>query len=254
MPEKVALTWVETDAGRVWRSTCGRYAIVALTLPENPPKVEYLARRIDPSMAAAYPERNTLGFLLESSPWCWNDENSVRSAQAVCERDAYSLAHRRPFPEDYPAIAMERFGQGWDEALLIVCEDGELVARHMHMALRTHEEGFVPQLSRTEINLTALGLVPGEGVELQMRTDHDTDRCGTCGVKVGQPHNDTCSFARCLVTRGQRLMCTYFGGSPTAGVMTVATGGSQQEFEDYFKTPTGHDCGQDIYLGEDRDV
>lgn len=251
MPEKVSLTWVETDAGQIWRSTCGRYVIMAITLPENPPKVEYLARRIDPAMAAAYPERNTLGFLLESSPWCWNEENNVHSAQAICERDAYTLANARPFPEDYPAIAMERFGQGLREALVIVWDSGELVARHMHMGLRTHEEGFVPQQSSTEINLTALGLVPGEGVELTTTTERDTDRCNGCRVRVGEYHRDRCSVARCLVTGRQRLMCAYFGDSPVAGIHAVTTGGSQQEFEDYFKTPTGHDCGQDIYTGKD---
>ncbi|HEY3478421.1 MAG TPA: hypothetical protein VGL02_05910 [Streptomyces sp.] len=252
MPEKVSLTWVETDTGHVWRSTCGRYAIVAHTLPENPPKTEYQARRIDPAMAAAYPEENTLGFLLQTSPWCWNSENSVHSAEANCERDAYALANERPFPENFPAIAMERRGAGGREALVVVRENGDLVARLMHMALHTHEEGFVPESSLTEINLTELGLVPGENAELATRTDHDTDRCGNCGVKVGRAHDARCSFARCEVTGGQRLMCTYFGGSPTAGAMTVATGGSQQEFEDYFKTPTGHDCGHDVYRGSAR--
>lgn len=249
MPEKVTLTWVETDAGQVWRSTCGRYAIVAHTLPETPPKVEYQARRIDQAMAAAYPERGTLGHTLETSPWCWNNENSVHSAQAVCERDAYTLANHAPFPKDYPAIDLERFGPGYSEALVLVQEDGELIVRRMYMGLHTHEEGFVPESSNTAINLTALGLAPREGVELAATTDHGPDPCGNCGVKVGQPHDESCSFAKCKVTGGQRLLCSTFGGSPIAGIFTVATGGSQQEFEDYFKTPTDHDCGQDIYLG-----
>ena len=34
------LTWLETDPG-VWRSTDGRYAIVAHDLPENPTRTVY---------------------------------------------------------------------------------------------------------------------------------------------------------------------------------------------------------------------
>jgi hypothetical protein len=244
-----ALTWRETIPGQVWRSTCGRYAIVAHTLPENPPHVEYVARKIDPSMARAYPKRHTLGFFLGTSPWCWNRENEVHSAQAQCEQDAYCSAQDRQFPADFPAVALERFGAGYREALVIAWEDGDLVARVMHMGLRTHKEGFVPQKSNTVINLTGLGLVPRDGVQLDTVTEHDVDRCGNCGVKFGQAHDDGCSFAKCLVTGQQRLLCSTFGGSPTAGIIALATGGSQQEFDDYFKTPTGHDCGRDVYLG-----
>lgn len=243
------LTWLETDPDQVWRSTCGRYAIVAHTLPENPPRRQFQARRIDDAMAAAYPERGDLGYLIEESPWCWNRENSVHSAQAVCERHAYAASQDRQFPEDFPAVALERFGPGYGEALAIVQEeDGRVVARLLHMALETREEGFVPRPFQ-EIDLTALGLVPGEGVQLATTTDHGPGPCGNCGVKVGQPHLRSCSFAKCQVTGQQRLLCTYFGGSPVAGMEAVATR-SQEEFERYFKTPPGHDCGQDIWRGK----
>ena len=73
------LTWMETDPGRVWRSTDGRYAIVAQVLPENPPRTVYQARKIDQETARAYPTRGDLGYLLEETPWCWCAENSVHS-------------------------------------------------------------------------------------------------------------------------------------------------------------------------------
>lgn len=242
------LTWVEVDRDLVWRSTCGRYAIVAHTLPENPPRIQYQARRIDDAMAAAYPKRGDLGYLIEASPWCWNTENWVHSAQAVCERHAYAASQDRQFPEDFPAIALERFGHGYSQALAIVQEeDGRVVARLLHMELETREEGFVPRPFQ-EIDLTALGLVPREGVQLVTTTDHGPRPCGNCGAKVGRPHDRTCSFAKCLVTGQQRLLCSYFGGSPTAGVEAVISG-AQGEFEHYFKTETGHDCGQDIWAG-----
>jgi hypothetical protein len=64
-------------------------------------------------------------------------------------------------------------------------------------------------------------------------------------------HTARCSHARCLVTGQQRLLCVYFGGSPVAGLTALNTGRRQDmdEFEAFFKTPTGHDCGQDIWRG-----
>jgi len=58
-----------------------------------------------------------------------------------------------------------------------------------------------------------------------------------------------CEIALCQVTGQQRLLCHYFGGSPAAGVEALTTG-KQDEFEAYFKTPTGHDCGQDLWQGQ----
>ena len=47
--------------------------------------------------------RGTLGYLLEESPWGWNTENSVHSAEAACELDAFRSAHPTSVPEDQPA-------------------------------------------------------------------------------------------------------------------------------------------------------
>jgi hypothetical protein len=244
------LTWLETDPG-VWRSTDGRYAIVAHDLPENPPRTVYQARKIDPAMAQAYPARATLGNLLEETPWCWCAENSVHSAEAIVERDAFASGHSTSVPEDYPAVALIRFwwpiSQGTNRgALVVVRKGGRFVAQIVGMS-RHDDSGFVPE-PYTEINLTELGLIPGPGADLATTTDHGPEPCHNCGARVGQSHGQMCSIARCLVTGQQRLLCTYFGGSPAAGIEALTTG-RQDEFEEYFKTPAGHDCGQDLWQG-----
>jgi hypothetical protein len=154
------LTWIETDPGQIWRSLDGRYAIMAVTLPENPPHVEYHVRKVDPNMAAAYPTRGTLGVLLESTPWLWNDENSVHSAQAIAERDAWSDAHwrSRNVTEDYPAEAVKPFywpiSNGCIKGGLVVERvDGRLVARVVGMG--RHDDEYEPG-TYAEIDLTEL--------------------------------------------------------------------------------------------------
>jgi hypothetical protein len=246
------MTWDETVRGRVWRTRDGRYAIVAQALPENPPRTVYQARKIDESMARAYPLRRDLGYLLEESPWCRIEDNSVHSAEAVIERDAFSSAHQTSVPEDHPAVVLSRFwwpvSNGTDRgALAVTLKDGDLVAQVLGMS-RRDDTGFEPG-TYTEINLTELGLVPRPGTALRVTTDHGPEPCPNCGAKVGDPHREMCSIARCQVTEGQRLICTYFGGSPAAGVEALTTG-RQDEFEEYFKTPAGHDCGQDTWTGK----
>jgi hypothetical protein len=247
------MQWIETEPGQVWRSADGRYAIVAHTLPENPPRTQYQARKIDPAMAAAHPHRGTLGYLLDESPWCWKTENSVHSAEAVVDRDVFKSAHNTSVPEDHPAVALSRFfwpiSQGTSRAALaVVWKDGSLVAQVLGM-VRRDDSGFVPA-PYTEIDLTDLGLVAHDASDLETVTDHGPPPCGNCGVKVGQPHDETCSRAKCLVTGEQRLLCTYFGESPVAGIETLATGGSQEEFETYFKADLQHDCGQDVHTAK----
>lgn len=247
-----AVEWVETDRGQIWRSVDGRYAIVAHTLTENPPRTVYQARKIDESMARADPLRGYLGNLLGESPWRWNSENSVHSAQAVVERDAFCSAHNTSVPEDHPAVALSPFwwpiSSGTSRAALaVVWKDGQLVAQVLGM-VRHDDSGFVPG-EWTEINLTALGLAPREDVELATTTEHPAP-CSNCGATVGQRHTAECSFAKCQVTGQQRLLCTSLGGSPVAGFEAVATNSSQGEFDQYFKTPTGHECGDDIWTGD----
>lgn len=246
------MNWLATEPG-IWRSADGRYAIVAQALPENPPRTVYQARKVDEAMARAYPERGDLGYLLEESPWCWNEDNSVHSAEAVIERDAFTSAHDTSVPEDHPAAALSRFwwpiSKGTSRgALAVTVRDGEVVAQVLGMA-RHDDSGFEPE-PWTEISLTGLGLVPAPGAAISVTTDHGPEPCPNCGAKVGDPHDAMCSIARCEVTGGQRLMCTYFGGSPLAGMEALSTG-RQAEFEDYFKTPAGHDCGQDAWQGDD---
>lgn len=244
------LTWIETEPGKLWRSLDGQYAIMAVTLPESPPTTEYHVRKIDPMVASAYPTRGTLGVLLESSPWLWSRENSVHSAEAIANRDAFSSAHDRSIPADHPAVALVPFwwpiSNGTSRgALAVSWKDGQLVAQVLGMT-RDGDEGFVPA-EWTDINLTELGLVPAPGTELATRTDHPRP-CRNCGAKVGQEHKERCEVARCLVTGQQRLLCIDFGGSPIAGAEAVYTN-SQDEFEEFFKTPTGHDCGRDVWRG-----
>lgn len=244
----INIEWAETNPGRVWRSIDGRYAIIANTLPENPPITVYQARKIDLSMASAHPERGTLGYLLGESPWCWNTENSVHSAEAVIERDAFRSAHDDDVPADHSAVSLERFfwpiSDGTSRAALaIVAKDDQIVAQVIGMV--RDGDGYTPQ-PWVEINLTDLGIQVN--VEVWNRSDHGPETCG-CGAKAGAPHAERCERAVCLVTGEQRLLCEYFGGSPVAGVEAVVTN-SQSEFEAYFKTPTGHDCGQDVWRGE----
>jgi hypothetical protein len=130
----------------------------------------------------------------------------------------------------------------------VVSRDGRLVAQVLGM-VRHDDSGFVAE-PWTEIDLTELGLRAADGAELATTTDHGPEACHNCGAKPGRPHERLCSTARCLITGQQRLLCTYFGDSPAAGVEAVLTN-SQAEFEEFFKTPTGHDCGQDLHRGEE---
>jgi hypothetical protein len=248
---KRTMTWVEMERG-VWRSTNGLYAIVRQVLPERPPRTVWQARKIDQSMARAHPRRGDLGILLEESPWGWCAENNVGSAEAAIERDAFASAHETSVPEDHPAIAMSRFfwpvSNGTRRGALVVMRNGdEFVAQVVGMA-RHDDSGFVPE-AWTEISLTGLGLIPRPGATLAVTADHGPEPCHMCGAKVGQPHGPMCSLARCLVTGQQRLLCTYFGGSPVAGTEALTTG-TMDEFREFFKTPTGHDCGQDLWQAE----
>ena len=248
------LTWRADDSGgNVWRSTDGRYAIVTHTLPETPSRTVYQARKIDQAMAAAYPGRSDLGYLLEETLYRWDADNCVDSAQAVCERDAFAATCQTSIPEDHPAIALARFwwpiSNGTTRAALTVNRvNGDLVAQVIGMH-RHDDTGMVPE-PYTEINLTALGLAPQPGTELHVTTDHGPEPCN-CGARIGEPHQDMCERARCEVTGQQRLLCTYFGGSPAAGMEALTSGrqGAQEEFETYFKAPAGHDCGQDTWQG-----
>lgn len=246
------LTWVETERGRVWRSACARYVIVAHTLGERPPRTMYQARRVDEMTAQAYPTRGDMGFLLEECCWCWNTENSLYSAEAVCERDRWALEHPGAFnvPDNHPAVALSTFwwpsGRSGDRgALAVVWKDDRLVVQLIGMG--RHDEETRPG-EYTEIDLTELGVVADRSA-LPMTTDHGPGPCTGCGAKVGKPHDELCSHARCLATGQQRLLCTYFGGSPVAGIEAVRTS-AQEEFDRYFKTPTGHDCGHDLWKGE----
>jgi hypothetical protein len=160
------LTWTKTHPG-VWRSTDGRYAIVAQTLPESPPRVVYQVRKVDPQMARAYPRSNTLGYLLEETDSCWNTDDNVFSAQAACERDAWCDAHAdtRHVPHGYPAVALRHFYWPIERdgttraALTLAWKDDARVAQVVGM-VRRDDSGFVPA-TFAEINLTELGLVAG---------------------------------------------------------------------------------------------
>jgi hypothetical protein len=242
------IDWMATEPGGVWRSVDGQYAIVAHDLPETPPRTMFQARRIDQAMARAYPTQGNLGFLLAESPWCWNSDNSVHSAEAECQRDAYDLGQSRRVPRDYPSIVFREVNNVTAGALVVTRDGaGSLVAQVIGMRLIDRDTGYQPAVWQ-EIDLTALGLTPRADVDLPVTADHGPPPCGNCGVEAGQPHDEHCERARCLVTGRQRLLCSFFGGSPVAGVEAVATG-TQGEFERYFKTPTGHNCGQDVWTG-----
>jgi hypothetical protein len=248
---KSTMTWVEMEPG-VWRSTNGLYAIVRQVLPERPPRTVWQARKIDQLMARAHPDCGDLGCLLKESPWGWCYQNDVGSAEAAIEYDAFASAHDTSVPGDHPAIAMSRFwwpvSNGLSRGALVVTRNGDdLVAQVVGMSCHD-DTGFVPD-AYTEISLTGLGLVSRPGATGTVTTDHGPAPCHMCSAKIGQPHGPMCSLALCLVTGRQRLLCIYFGGSPVAGMEAVATG-REAEFNEFFKTRAGHDCGQDPWPGE----
>jgi hypothetical protein len=59
------------------------------------------------------------------------------------------------------------------------------------------------------------------------------DSCPDCGAETGQPHDDGCDVARCLVTGRQRLMCDgLHADEPVPGCYVPL------------------DCGQDAWTGQ----
>lgn len=163
------LTW-RHDGGDVWRSGCGRFAIARVRLPEYPERYPgssevYLVRRIDPHMAAVYPQ--SLGYHLDQA---------LNLAAAMTEADRWAWVDdqgtQRHVPEDYPALAVASFywpithtgRQGVSRAALVVDRaGGRLVARVIGMT-RGNDDAYRPG-TWAEVDLTALvtdaGSVPG---------------------------------------------------------------------------------------------
>lgn len=160
---KKTLVWVEIEQGKTWRSIDGRYAIVAVTLPETPPHTEYLVRKIDPAMAAAYPSRQTLGYHIDI-------ELDINAAKATAERDAWADAHwdTRSVPEDLPSVALERFfwpiSNGTNRAgLAVVKENGRLYARVVGMCREGEDDPHFVVGTFAEIDLDDAVLHLSEG-------------------------------------------------------------------------------------------
>lgn len=149
------LLWFELKPG-VWRSLDGRYAIIATVLPEDrpDPTTVYTLRKVSPESAAAYP--GGLGYFV-------SERYRLEEAKAEAGRDAYCEAHagEMSVPEDFPALALERFfwpiSGGVTKAALVVVRDGDrTVARVVGMARQ--EDPFVP-VTYAEVDLSS---VPGE--------------------------------------------------------------------------------------------
>lgn len=253
------LTWQEFAARKLWRTPDGQYLIMALTLPETQSgrsSAVYQVRWVDPVTRAAYPDRLNWGILIRECFWLWNTEDRVNSAEAEANRHAWFLANAEGFsvPEDTPAAALAHFywpiSKGTTRgALAIVWKDGQLVAQVLGMS--RHDDETTRIGTYVEIDLTAIGVRADER-DTPTLTEH-LPQCAGCGAKAGSPHGEYCDQARCLVTGDQRSKCRIFGDASTAGMLTVATGGSQKEFETYFRNDAGHDCGhdcgQEIYRG-----
>lgn len=244
------IEWLEIETEKLWRSTDGAYAILAVTIPENPPRAKYQLRRIDEAMARAYADRGYLGYLLAECDTLWRDQNSIDSAQAVAERHAFRRRHNDSIPADLPAVTLRQFywpiSDGTSRAALTVAwENGKLCAQVVGMT-RDNDAGYTPAAYVT-IDLTALGLRPADGVDLTNCTDHGKP-CPNCCVAVGEQHDEGCDRARCEVTGQQRMLCKIFGDSTFSGLEALATG-QQDEFETFFKAPVSHDCGHDVWTG-----
>lgn len=65
--------------------------------------------------------------------------------------------------------------------------------------------------------------------------------CQDCGTGPGEPHEDNCDTARCMVTGMQRIQCGM--GIP------LFVGEALYDWEDHDPHP-GEDCGQDIWSGQ----
>ncbi len=250
------MDWVEIFPGRIWYTPADNYVIIAVELPEREPtgrqRTVYQARWVSDLDRRAFPGRFNCGILLDESPWCRNTDDRVHSAEAICDRHAWALARPGAFnvPDNTPAAALSHFwwptnSEGHRGALAIVWQEGRLVAQVLGMSRK--DDTTTEAAEFAQIDLTALG-VRADPRDVPTLTEH-LPQCGGCGAKSGSPHGQFCDHARCLVTAGQRTACRIFGDAPAAGMLTVATGGSQDEFETYFRNDAGHDCGQDIYQG-----
>jgi hypothetical protein len=144
--------WFELKPG-VWRSLDGRYAIIRTVLPEDRPDPTevYTLRKVSPEMAAAHP--GGLGYFV-------SERYRLEEAKGEAARDAYCEAHagEMSVPEDFPALALERFfwpiSGGITKAALVVVRDGDrTVARVVGMARQ--EDPFVP-VTYAEIDLGAI--------------------------------------------------------------------------------------------------
>lgn len=149
MSERPGITWARKGPG-VWRSTDGRYAVVATILPEDRPEptTTYTLRKIDSESAAAYP--GTLGSFL-------TERYNLEEAQDAAIPDAHCDAHRAEMsiPEDFPAVTLERFwwpiSQGVTKGALAIVRDGDrIVARVIGMACR---EGPFEPVTYAEVDL-----------------------------------------------------------------------------------------------------
>lgn len=58
--------------------------------------------------------------------------------------------------------------------------------------------------------------------------------CHDCGAKPGEPHQDGCDMARCLITGQQLIQC----------------GGEEHEYKGRWYGEHDGDCGHDIWTGE----
>ena len=72
---------------------------------------------------------------------------------------------------------------------------------------------------------------------MNTRLREDDPDCPDCGAGIGQPHDDGCDVARCLVTGMQRLQCD--GWHKEAALREAVPG--------IFEDPV---CGQDAWTGQ----
>lgn len=160
------LQWVTPggDFPDMFRTRCGRYAIIPVVLPENPPRTVFSVRRRDDLLHAIDPTRGDLGYHIGESPWLTFSENRVSSAHALAEQHAWFEANAEyaDTPNTLPAAVLRRFFwpavHGIARGGLAIVREGKHVYARVTGQIRDETAGSYQRTTLAEIELTQFGI------------------------------------------------------------------------------------------------